>query len=501
MFKFLTKLILNKPIKVVLITLVLILIFAVGVRNIQMATGNETLIETDSKVYQDNLALESEFGGESIIVLFEGKETKDMLTTNNLENMLELENFLKQYDDIYTVVSPVTIIEQMSGKQYDKYASGMQEVVDGLNTMGTKLQEIGTNIKTDSAKQPSMPDGDEMMKELNNGLTKMIQGQEKLTEGTTSLIDGYSNFGTQLKEVSTNLQDLSANLQNSPELTVEKQQQAQQLQQISTQLVQVSQKMSMISENSATLPEVPVNTITGLEGIKTNLGNQVSELNKMQTTQKEQLNNLEDLADGLSDMGDKLITISDNLEAMLTYSDAVTPSIPSTQKTLDKMAYEDNGELRNIFNDLIIDDKYMLFIVKLKGNVDDSTKGEIALSIKEFLKDNPMQSLETIVSGKPVLDNAIRTSMKDSMRKMMSLSVVFMIAVLLVTFRVKWSLFPLITILIAVIGTVGVMGWLDIPVTMVSMAVFPILIGLGIDYAIQLQNRYEEEMGVIDRHE
>jgi len=31
-----------------------------------------------------------------------------------------------------------------------------------------------------------------------------------------------------------------------------------------------------------------------------------------------------------------------------------------------------------------------------------------------------------------------------------------------------------------------------VPITMVSMAVFPILIGLGIDYAIEFQNRYTE---------
>ena len=37
------------------------------------------------------------------------------------------------------------------------------------------------------------------------------------------------------------------------------------------------------------------------------------------------------------------------------------------------------------------------------------------------------------------------------------------------------------------------MGFLQIPLTMVSMAAFPILIGLGIDYAIQFQNRIEEE--------
>jgi hydrophobe/amphiphile efflux-3 (HAE3) family protein len=37
------------------------------------------------------------------------------------------------------------------------------------------------------------------------------------------------------------------------------------------------------------------------------------------------------------------------------------------------------------------------------------------------------------------------------------------------------------------------MGVLSIPITIVSMAVFPIVIGLGVDYAIQFHNRYDEE--------
>ena len=84
--------------------------------------------------------------------------------------------------------------------------------------------------------------------------------------------------------------------------------------------------------------------------------------------------------------------------------------------------------------------------------------------------------------------------MKNSMQKMMGLSILFMIIVLGLVFRVKWRILPLVIILIAVIGTVGLMGWISVPITMVSMAVFPILIGLGIDYAIQFQARYTEEM-------
>ena len=68
-----------------------------------------------------------------------------------------------------------------------------------------------------------------------------------------------------------------------------------------------------------------------------------------------------------------------------------------------------------------------------------------------------------------------------------------MVIVLLVLFPVPFRLLPLFVVLIAVVTTIGVMGLVGIPLTMVSMAVFPVLIGLGIDYSIQFHNRYMEE--------
>jgi uncharacterized protein len=125
MFNFLSKIITNWPVKILSIILVLMLVFAIGARNIRLATSNDTLIETSSEVYQNNLELESEFGGEAIIVLFEGKEVKNLLTPESINTMNELENRLKQYDEIYTIVSPSTVIRQISQKQYEKYKSGI----------------------------------------------------------------------------------------------------------------------------------------------------------------------------------------------------------------------------------------------------------------------------------------------------------------------------------------------------------------------------------------
>ncbi|MFD1608476.1 MMPL family transporter [Oceanobacillus luteolus] len=112
-----------------------------------------------------------------------------------------------------------------------------------------------------------------------------------------------------------------------------------------------------------------------------------------------------------------------------------------------------------------------------------------------------LEAVETLVSGKPVLDNAIRSSMQENIQKMMGLALLIMVIVLFFVFKVQWRILPLLVVLIAVVGTVGLMGWLQIPITMVSMAVFPILIGLGIDYAIQFQNRYDEEMHEEDSNE
>jgi len=79
---------------------------------------------------------------------------------------------------------------------------------------------------------------------------------------------------------------------------------------------------------------------------------------------------------------------------------------------------------------------------------------------------------------------------------MVGLAILIMIIVLSLVFKVKWKMLSLGIILISVIATLGFMGILSVPITMVSMAVFPILIGLGIDYSIQFHNRYEEEKSV-----
>ncbi|HJV16682.1 MAG TPA: MMPL family transporter [Bacillales bacterium] len=487
------QLIKNHSMKFILLSIVSILILAIGASSINLATGNETLIEEDTKAFQDNLELEKEFGGESIIALYESENPKDLLTIESIQNMEKLEEKLNSYDGIYTIISPNTMIQQISIKQSEKYLDGLNDVTAGLDKMGTNLKEISDKLGKNIGGNQGNDNVGLNFENLNSGINKMIEGQKKLSEGTGKLVTGYSNIGNQLYQASVNLKNLSDQLGTS--LTnPEQQRQLQKLNQMTKQFEELSKQMTIASEKGAKLKEVPEKTITGLSSMQQGLNGQMSSLNKLNEKKSNQMNDLQTLANGLSEMGTQLITIGDNLNTMISYSDNMAPALPKTQKTLDKMIYDDNGKLRDLFNEVMVDEKSMLMIVKFKGDVNDSTKSEVAGTIKKYLNENKLSKINTLVSGKPVLDDSIRTSMKESMKKMMGLSILFMIIVLTVIFKVRWRLLPLLVIMLAVIATIGLMGWLSIPMTMVSMAVFPILIGLGIDYAIQFQSRYTEEM-------
>ena len=73
-----------------------------------------------------------------------------------------------------------------------------------------------------------------------------------------------------------------------------------------------------------------------------------------------------------------------------------------------------------------------------------------------------------------------------------------MALILLVLFSVRWRLLALGVVVIGVIWAFGIAGYLGIPLTIVTIGGLPVMLGIGIDYAIQMHARVEEEV-VVDR--
>ena len=127
--------------------------------------------------------------------------------------------------------------------------------------------------------------------------------------------------------------------------------------------------------------------------------------------------------------------------------------------------------------------------------ITDDQRSEILKETKEAvaLADFP-PGYSVTVTGSSALMKSITDAMNQSQGQIMLLAGVLMVFALLLLFRhVKWPLLPIPVVFLGIIWTFGAMGLLQIPLTMVSFSAFPLLIGIGIDYAIQFHNRIDEE--------
>ncbi|HWD85072.1 MAG TPA: MMPL family transporter [Solirubrobacteraceae bacterium] len=98
------------------------------------------------------------------------------------------------------------------------------------------------------------------------------------------------------------------------------------------------------------------------------------------------------------------------------------------------------------------------------------------------------------VSGEPVVVNDLASTISGSVAILLLGAVAVMAIVLLLLFRGGLRLLPLILALVAAAVTFGATSLAGATLTMASIAVLPILIGLAVDYAIQFQWRTREAL-------
>ncbi|MGI8779040.1 MAG: efflux RND transporter permease subunit [Solirubrobacteraceae bacterium] len=97
------------------------------------------------------------------------------------------------------------------------------------------------------------------------------------------------------------------------------------------------------------------------------------------------------------------------------------------------------------------------------------------------------------VTGVPVLAQDLSDALAGSVARLLAVALVVMAAVLALVFRRRLRLVPLVVALGAVAVTFGLMALVGAPLTMASIAVLPVLLGLGVDYAIQYQARLQQD--------
>lgn len=182
--------------------------------------------------------------------------------------------------------------------------------------------------------------------------------------------------------------------------------------------------------------------------------------------------------------------------------------IPADQRTMtnpdwvDFLLYDNQGRIRRAQQAVFVDEAHAQMIVRLTGNASIEQEGNGALLVRETVEEAVRQGsfpqAEVTITGAPYFLKDINDYLEGGMLQLGAIAVVVMTIILSLLFKVRWRLLPLIVIVVGVTWAFGLAGYLGIPLTLVTIAGLPVMLGIGIDYAIQMHARVEEEV-VIDR--
>jgi uncharacterized protein len=132
--------------------------------------------------------------------------------------------------------------------------------------------------------------------------------------------------------------------------------------------------------------------------------------------------------------------------------------------------------------------------------VDQGLKDAQAFSLVDNINkrvdlSNQPPGVSVVVTGNQAYNKETSDAMGTSMGELILVAMILMLlAVGLLFGHVRYRLLSVFIVGTGLILTFGVIGFSGMQITMVTIGAFPVMIGIGIDYAIQFHSRFDEEI-------
>jgi len=144
------------------------------------------------------------------------------------------------------------------------------------------------------------------------------------------------------------------------------------------------------------------------------------------------------------------------------------------------------------------DKKALLIGVKLNPGQKSETQTKAVTKFENATNDyfKSLAGSKTYIGGGTSLNKDSNQRTMSESKVLFLLAFVFIIIVLFLTFRKLTDVLATVAVIIVtVIWVIGLGGWLKFPFTYTSAAIFPLMLGIDIAYAIHVLSRYYEERG------
>ncbi len=166
------------------------------------------------------------------------------------------------------------------------------------------------------------------------------------------------------------------------------------------------------------------------------------------------------------------------------------------------------GTPKSRFSYIFPNSRSAQIVLRLKPGLGDDERREALATIRAAVEDETpraecvfrgapepcfaLRGGRWLISGVPVVVDAVADALRAALLVLLGVAIAVMAFTLIAVFRSRLRLLPLALALAASALTFGLFGLFGGSLTMASIAVLPILVGLAVDYAIQLHARYDE---------
>ncbi len=166
--------------------------------------------------------------------------------------------------------------------------------------------------------------------------------------------------------------------------------------------------------------------------------------------------------------------------------------IPSSLRSV-KSLLEHNEMVKQQMSNYICDDNTMSVVrLKLQEDVDEA---RVVEGLNEVIKGNKPPGVVVELSGDPVAEVTMRELAQETMGKTSFVSFALIIVILIILFvSLKYGLIPLLTIVFGLIWSNGTLVLAGFNITPQTSGVMAMIMGIGIDFGIQVTKRFRFEL-------
>jgi hydrophobe/amphiphile efflux-3 (HAE3) family protein len=166
--------------------------------------------------------------------------------------------------------------------------------------------------------------------------------------------------------------------------------------------------------------------------------------------------------------------------------------LPGSRAEVDRILDSLPPETR----DLVVPSNILTLVqIQLDQGLSDDTRTSALDNVQAIVDDiEKPPGLSVELSGSPAFMQQMQAGLTSNMGILIGGAMILMVLVMAILFAyARYRFMPVLLVGVGLTTSLGLMGQTGIKLNMAVIGAFPVLIGLGIDYAIQFHARFDEE--------